>query len=109
MQSDDEIKKIVACLDNCGVMLMPTDTVYGLAALPICARAVERIYELKHRPDRMNLPIMVDSAKRLPALGLAIGEAAQCLLNSPLVPGALTLPWDSSSSRFQVGLRGGTR
>nr|VFK40189.1 MAG: L-threonylcarbamoyladenylate synthase [Candidatus Kentron sp. SD]VFK45740.1 MAG: L-threonylcarbamoyladenylate synthase [Candidatus Kentron sp. SD] len=91
MQSDDEIRKIVACLENSGVVLMPTDTVYGLAVLPARARAVGRVYALKQRPGGMNLPIMVDSAEKLPALGLAINEAARRLLDSPLVPGALTL------------------
>ena len=33
-----------------GVALVPTDTVYGLAASPHCPTAVSRIFELKGRP-----------------------------------------------------------
>nr|VFJ57489.1 MAG: L-threonylcarbamoyladenylate synthase [Candidatus Kentron sp. DK] len=91
MHPNDEIKRIVACLNGGGVVLMPTDTVYGLAALPARTRAVARIYALKDRPEGMNLPIMVDSVEQLSLLGVAIGEAARRLLDSPLIPGALTL------------------
>ena len=105
-QSDDDVKKIVACLNNGGVVLMPTDTVYGLAVVPTCARSVERVYELKHRPKQMNLPIMLDSAEKMPALGLAINETAQRLLDSPLIPGGLTLVLGFLQKPIPIWLKG---
>lgn len=83
--------QIVASLKGGGVVVVPTDTVYGIAVLPTLPSAVERIYKLKRRPRHMNLPIMVASQADLSALGLAINEAARRLLQSPLVPGSLTL------------------
>lgn len=74
-----------------GVALLPTDTVYGLAASPRHPDAVDRIFELKARPRTVNLPIMVADPADLPKLGLHINERAARLLASPLVPGGLTL------------------
>ena len=74
-----------------GVVLLPTDTVYGLAVSPLFPAAVDRLYRLKRRPRSQFLPLMVASQAQLESLGLAISASAARLLASPLVPGALTI------------------
>ncbi len=86
-----QIEEIVACIEKGGVALLPTDTVYGLAASPKHAKAVEKIYRLKGRPMTQFLPIMVANVSQLEDLGLDINENALKLLNSEFVPGALSL------------------
>ena len=86
--SDEEL---VACLRGGGVVLVPTDTVYGLAVQPGNADAIERLFKLKNRPPERQLPVMVASAQHVAALGVTISRAAQKLLHSPFVPGALTI------------------
>jgi len=49
LQSIDRIKQI---LNKEGVIAIPTDTVYGLAVDGIDERAVERLYEVKHRAGK---------------------------------------------------------
>ena len=49
----------IESIKNGGVVIFPTDTVYGIGCDPYNDDAVERIYELKNR----------DSAKPLPILG----------------------------------------
>jgi L-threonylcarbamoyladenylate synthase len=87
----DTVERIAACLSTGGVVLLPTDTVYGLAVLPAFEKSVDRVYALKRRPRHMNLPVMVSSAGDLETLGFAINEPATRLLRSPLIPGSLTL------------------
>ena len=87
----DTVEKIVDCLSTGGVVLLPTDTVYGLAVLPTFEQSVDRVYSLKRRPRYMNLPIMVSSQGELEALGFDVNDAATRLLRSPLIPGSLTL------------------
>ena len=70
---------------------MPTDTVYGLAALPTQEKAVQKVYTLKNRPKEMFLPIMVANVHDLACLGLDINLYVRRLLASDLVPGAVTL------------------
>src|ERR1044072_8788035 len=82
---------IVECLENGGVGLLPTDTVYGLAVSPKVDEAIDRLFALKRRPRNVNLPIMVASDEELEPLGFEISESARRLLRSPLIPGSLTL------------------
>ena len=82
---------IVECLENGGVVLLPTDTVYGLAVSPNFDEAIDRLFKLKRRPRNVNLPIMVASDAELEALGFEVSEPARRLLRSPLIPGSLTL------------------
>jgi L-threonylcarbamoyladenylate synthase len=82
---------IVECLGNGGVVLLPTDTVYGLAVSPEFDEAIDRLFKLKRRPRNVNLPIMVASDAELEALGFEVSESARRLLRSPLIPGSLTL------------------
>jgi len=82
---------IVECLENGGVVLLPTDTVYGLAVSPNFDQAIDRLFKLKRRPRNVNLPIMVASDAELETLGFEVSEPARRLLRSPLIPGSLTL------------------
>ena len=85
------IDEISQCLLNGGVALLPTDTVYGLAASPLHPQAVARIFSLKARPQTHNLPIMVASASDMTALGVDMNDYVQKLLASDYVPGDVTL------------------
>ena len=92
-----EIEKIVECLANGGVVLIPTDTVYGLAVSPNFDESISRLFALKRRPRNVNLPIMVASDAELELLGFEVSKAARRLLRSPLIPGSLTLAMGFSS------------
>jgi L-threonylcarbamoyladenylate synthase len=70
---------------------VPTDTVYGLAVSPLRSDAVTRLYELKGRPTRQHLPIMVASRNDLVPLGVEINTNVEKLLRSKYVPGPLTI------------------
>jgi L-threonylcarbamoyladenylate synthase len=97
---------IVECLENGGVVLLPTDTVYGLAVSPSFDEAIDRLFKLKRRPRNVNLPIMVASEAELEALGFEVSESARRLLRSPLIPGSLTLAMGFSSDYRPVWLVG---
>jgi len=86
-----EIEKITTCLLNGGIVLLPTDTVYGLAVNPNIDSAVDRLYKFKARPRKLPLPIMVSKPAHLTSLGLDINHYATSILNSKHMPGAVTL------------------
>lgn len=102
----DTIERIVACLSAGGVVLLPTDTVYGLAVHPTFEQSVDRVYALKRRPKSMNLPIMVSSEVELEMLGFDINESARRLLQSPLIPGSLTLAMGFRTNSMPPWLEG---
>ena len=89
--SDEAMQRAVACLQDGGVILVPTDTVYGLAVLPTKPKSVEHLFAIKSRPGSVNLPIMVADATQLGDLGAVVNSSAKALLETEYVPGALTL------------------
>ncbi|MBU0643624.1 MAG: threonylcarbamoyl-AMP synthase [Alphaproteobacteria bacterium] len=97
---------IVQCITQGGVVLLPTDTVLGLAVSPRHGEAIDRLYGLKHRPRDKNLPIMVADADQIAMLGAQITPSAQALLSSPFVPGALTIVFDLDPTRAPEWLAG---
>ncbi|WP_373730901.1 L-threonylcarbamoyladenylate synthase [Bacteroides heparinolyticus] len=86
----NRVETIIKTLFAGNVVLIPTDTVYGLAALPTEKKAIDKIYALKGRPTGMNLPIMVSEVRDLKTLGLDVNDNAAKLFDSTLVPGAIT-------------------
>ena len=88
-----------------GVVLLPTDTVYGIAVLASMPGATERLFALKDRS--VGQPVAVLVADRAQALGLAEGpdEAALRLMDR-LWPGPLTLVLRRSVAASALSLGG---
>lgn len=78
------------CLLGGGVVLLPTDTVYGLAVHPECDDAIGRLFAMKRRPRARNLPIMVPSVADIPTLGVEVNKFARRLFDA-FAPGPLTV------------------
>lgn len=97
---------LAGCLLEGGVVVAPTDTVYGLAASPLHPVAVARIFELKRRPATRNLPVMAADAGQIAALGAVISPAGARLLASSLVPGALTIAFGLDAAAAPPWLAG---
>ena len=57
----EDIKQAIDVLNKGGIILYPTDTVWGLGCDATNAEAVKRIYEIKHRVDSKALITLVDS------------------------------------------------
>ena len=61
----DEIKKAVEVMRNGGVILYPTDTVWGIGCDATNPEAVKKVYDIKRRDDSKALICLVDSDARL--------------------------------------------
>jgi L-threonylcarbamoyladenylate synthase len=85
----DLVDEVVEVLQRGGVVVLPTDTVYGLAALPTDAAAVERIFDLKGRAA--DVPIAVLCATAEQALTLADPVPGIEAVARRFWPGPLTL------------------
>ena len=57
------IDRIRECLAKGGLVVHPTDTVYGLAADPFQPTAVERVYAVKQRPREGALSLAVPAVE----------------------------------------------
>lgn len=89
LATDVSAEEIANRLCHGEVVLLPTETVYGLAAKHR-APALERIYELKGRPAGLNLPIVIGRLEHLSELGVSFNQAAEALV-AAFWPGKLTM------------------
>jgi L-threonylcarbamoyladenylate synthase len=102
----EEVVRAAECLLAGGVVLLPTDTVYGLAVHPGRDEAITRLFAMKGRPRSVNLPVMISSRDDITALGGVVSRAAELLLESKYVPGPLTLAVGTSLPDLPPWLRG---
>ena len=72
------------------VVGLPTDTFYGLAADPFNLAAVERVFQVKGRPETKALPILVSSIEQAATLARELPNAFLVLAHA-FWPGALTI------------------
>ena len=110
---NDTIDAAAGCLLAGGVVVIPTDTVYGLAALPTHADAVQTMYVAKGRPERMHLPVLGASLTQVRQLGIEMNGQSSALADQwwpgPLTmvfgfaPGAIRPPW--LAGRDEVAVR----
>lgn len=89
------------CMSAGGVAVFPADTVYGLACDPDSEEAVERLYDLKHRPlDQPSAVMFFDpdlALAALPELGPFTRSALERLL-----PSGVTLLLPNPEQRFPL-------
>ena len=72
-----------------GLVLLPTDTVYGVAAIPTNKSAVEEIFQRKNRLDDQACAVLV--AETSQASELVVSSAEFELLSQKFWPGPLTI------------------
>ena len=82
MKQEDDIKKAVECMRKGGVILYPTDTVWGIGCDATNAEAVKRVYEIKQREDSKALICLVDSDARMQRYFRNVPDVAWQLIDS---------------------------
>lgn len=106
------ITEAAAVLSSGGLVVLPTDTVYGIAADAFDADAVAALLAAKGRGRQMPPPVLVASPTMLEVLAVDVPPAAKALADA-FWPGALTiivraqptLTWDLGETAGTVALR----
>lgn len=79
-----QIAEIVALLRSGGVVLMPTDTIYGLHARADDANAVEKLAAIKGRDDTKPFIVIAASAEQLESFGATVPPILREIWPAPL-------------------------
>ena len=82
MTREQDIKNAVEVLRKGGVILYPTDTVWGIGCDATNAEAVKRVYEIKQRDDSKALICLVDSDARMQRYVRNVPDVAWQLIDS---------------------------
>ena len=91
----DEVKKAVEVMRNGGVILYPTDTVWGIGCDATNEEAVKRVYEIKRRSDSKALICLVDSEARLTRYVRRVADVTWDMIELATKP--LTVIYDNAT------------
>ncbi|MEM2839864.1 MAG: L-threonylcarbamoyladenylate synthase [Thermoplasmata archaeon] len=106
-----EIENLGKILKGGGLVVYPTDTLYGLGADPFNDSAVKKVFISKNRPFDMPLSVAVSDVRMLESIAVLNDQAKKLI--SRFLPGPLTIiltkkPSISdllSSGENQIGIR----
>ena len=82
MRQEEDIRNAVETMRKGGVILYPTDTVWGIGCDATNEEAVKRVYEIKQRDDSKSLICLVDSDARLQRYFRMVPDVAWQLIDS---------------------------
>ena len=110
-QQDAEIVQCLKTLSAGGLILYPTDTVWGIGCDATNAEAVKRVYQLKRRDDNKALIVLIDSADHLDHYVIDVPMIARELIDVAVKPltiiyeGAYNLAPNLMGEGESVGIR----
>lgn len=111
MKQEDDIKKAIEVMRQGGVILYPTDTVWGIGCDATNAEAVAKVYALKRRDDSKALICLVDSDNRLQRYVRNVPDVAWQLIEvvekptTLILDGAVNLAPNLIAEDGSIGIR----
>jgi L-threonylcarbamoyladenylate synthase len=107
----DEVAKALKIVQDGGIILYPTDTIWGIGCDATNTAAIERIYRLKQRDESKSMIILLDTENKLESYISEVNPLAYDLIEyaeNPLtlvMPGAKNISPALISSDGSVGIR----
>jgi L-threonylcarbamoyladenylate synthase len=101
--SRDPVAEAISAARSGALIVLPTDTVYGIGTRPDDPAATARLFEAKGRPRNLELPVLVADARDARSVAVFDDRAEQ--LAEACWPGGLTivLPRSEGSRRWDLG------
>ena len=101
--NDEGIEKTFQVIENGGIVIFPTDTVYGMGCNPYNVNAVEKIYEIKSREKIKPLPVLaysLDTVKQIARIDTFTEKIIK-----KYWPGPLTLILELTDKKLKKSLK----
>lgn len=110
--SSENLIECVKCIRNSGIVIFPTETVYGIGANALDSCAVEKIFKAKGRKSDNPLIVLVSDEKMLEKIVQSINGIEKQLIEK-FWPGPLTIIFDKkdiipevvSAKKSTIGVR----
>jgi len=84
------VNEVVSTLRRGALVILPTDTVYGVAADPGTPGAEERLFRVKRRPDNKPIALLAADSRQVEVTKAELGVIGRALADR-YWPGALTM------------------
>ena len=106
------LKEIHKVLDNDGLIIFPTDTVYGIACNAFSDKAINKLFQAKKRDFNKPIGVLTDSLPKINLVVSNINEKEKELIKK-YFPGNLTIIFDKkedvsdllTSNQKTIGVR----
>ena len=105
--NDEGIKKTSQIIEKGGIVVFPTDTVYGIGCNPYNENSVRKIYEIKSRTELKSLPVLAYSLDVVKEIAL-IDEFTEKVIEK-YWPGPLTLILKLTDQKLKKSLNLGNK
>lgn len=92
---ESELNKIKEILDNDGVIIFPTDTVYGIACNCFSEKSIKKVFDIKKRPENKPINVLSNNLDKIKLVSKNINEKEKFLIDK-YMPGALTIILDKN-------------
>jgi L-threonylcarbamoyladenylate synthase len=86
----EKIAEAAEIIRSGGLVVFPTETVYGIAANLLDAKAIERLYRVKARPEGKPFTVHISDLSMIAKMGCEISGKAEKLM-AQFWPGPLTI------------------
>ena len=86
----DKLKEVASLINDGGVVIFPTETVYGIGGDAFNEKAVEKIYELKSRPKSKAISLLIGDLSMIDDLAVDVSETERKIIEN-FFPGPLTI------------------
>lgn len=86
----DKLKEISQIIRNGGIVVFPTETVYGIGTNGLNKEAISRLYEVKQRPINKPISLLVSSIEMAEMVAKDISDMEYKLMDK-FFPGPLTI------------------
>ncbi len=103
---EDKISAAVEVLKNGGLVVMPSDTIYGIFCCAHDKKAIERLYHVRKREKRKACIVLLASLDELQSLEITLSQNKKKFLESLPQDQAITFILKSQSDRFAHIQRG---
>lgn len=103
--TDTGIEECTKIVKSGGVIVFPTDTVYGIGCDPYNDSAVKRVFSIKGRAEGKSLPVLVSSIDDAESI-VSLGPAGKRLAER-FWPGALTIVAPLKDTRISPSVTAG--
>lgn len=102
--NEEYIREAADILANGGLVIIPTETVYGIAANMLNKKAIDRLYEIKKRPRNKPFSLHIDSKEKIEEYARDISVAAYKVIDE-FLPGPVTVILKSRDKQDTIGIR----
>lgn len=88
--NEKELDNCIEEIKNGGIVIFPTETVYGIGTNAFCEESVRKIYEIKNRPDEKPLSILLNNKEQIGKYAIISNDIERKIIEN-FMPGPITI------------------